>query len=68
VLIPVEDLVDLPVVTLDVDEGRQFRHGGELARAGEGRVLVRGPAGLLGIGTLGGGLLHPNKVLVDTPP
>jgi tRNA pseudouridine55 synthase len=66
-LIPVEDLVDLPVVILDADEGRRFGHGGELARAGDGRVLVRGPAGLLGIGTLGGGVLHPKTVLVDTP-
>jgi tRNA pseudouridine55 synthase len=66
-LVPVEDLVDLPVVTLDADDARRFGHGGELARAGDGRVLVRGPAGLLGIGTLGGGLLHPNTVLADTP-
>jgi tRNA pseudouridine55 synthase len=66
-LIPVEKLIDLPMVTLDADDARRFAHGMELTRAGDGRVLVRGPNGLLGIGTLGGGLLHPNKVLVGTP-
>lgn len=66
-LVPVEDLIDLPVVRLDADEGRRFAHGGELMRAGDGRVLVHGPNGLLGIGTLGGGLLHPNKVLAGAP-
>ena len=66
-LVPVEPLIDLPVVTLDADAARRFAQGGELTQAGDGRVLVRGPSGLLGIGTLGGGLLHPNKVLVGTP-
>jgi len=66
-LVPAEDLIDLPVVALDADEARRFGHGGELSRPGDGRVLVRGPAGLLGVGTLGGGMLHPNKVLVERP-
>lgn len=66
-LVPVEQLVDLPQVTLDGEQARRFGHGGALPWPGDGRVLVRGPSGLLGIGSLAGGLLHPDKVLAESP-
>ena len=58
-------LLDLHPVTLDVDQAGRFTHGGELAWSGEGRVQVHGPSGLLGIGELRGGRLHPRTVLVE---
>ncbi len=64
-LIPVDRLLDLPSVTLDADQAGRFTHGGELAWSGDGRVQVHGPSGLLGIGELRGGRLHPRTVLVE---
>jgi tRNA pseudouridine55 synthase len=64
-LIPVERLLDLDPVTLDTDQAGRFTHGGELAWSGEGRVQVHGPSGLLGIGELRDGRLHPRTVLVE---
>jgi tRNA pseudouridine55 synthase len=66
-LIPVERLLDMPRADLDEEQSRRFVHGGEVAWAGDGQVIVRGPSGLLGIGALGGGWLRPRKVLVDEP-
>jgi len=65
-LIPLERLVDLPQLVLDQAQARRFGNGGELPRSGEGRVLVRGPSGVLGIGLLAGGVLHPQKVLAES--
>jgi tRNA pseudouridine55 synthase len=64
-LIPVDRLLDLRPVTLDLDQAGRFTHGGELAWSGEGRVQVHGPSGLLGIGELRAGRLHPRTVLVE---
>jgi tRNA pseudouridine55 synthase len=64
-LIPVDQLLDLDRVTLDLDQAGRFTHGGELAWSGEGRVQVHGPSGLLGIGELRDGRLHPRTVLVE---
>jgi hypothetical protein len=65
-LIPLERLVDLPQLVLDEQQARRFRNGGELPRSGDGRVLVRGPSGVLGIGLLADGVLHPQKVLAES--
>lgn len=64
-LIPVDELLDLPVVVLDPVQAARFAHGGTVAWSGGGRVAVRGAAGLLGIGTLADGRLHPRTVLVE---
>jgi len=67
-LIPVERLLDLPILSLDEDQARQFANGGLVAwSAGDApldeRVLVRDQGGLLGLGSLAGGTLQPRKVL-----
>jgi tRNA pseudouridine55 synthase len=64
-VIPVDRLLDLTPVTLDAGQAGRFSHGGELAWSGEGRVQVHGPQGLLGIGELRDGRLHPRTVLVE---
>lgn len=64
-LIPVERLLDLETVTLDAEKAGRFTHGGELSWSGAGRRQVHGPSGLLGIGELHGGRLHPRTVLVE---
>jgi tRNA pseudouridine55 synthase len=63
-LVPVDRLLDLERVALDADQASRFVHGGELAWPGDGRVQVHGPSGLLGIGELRNGSLHPRTVLV----
>jgi tRNA pseudouridine55 synthase len=65
-LIPVDRLLDLPRITLDADQTGRFTHGGVLDWFGEGRAMVHGPDGLLGIGELGDGRLRPRTVLVET--
>ena len=67
-LIPVEQLLDLPVLALDEEQARRFANGGEVAWSVidaplDERVLVRDEAGLLGLGSLTDGTLHPRKVL-----
>lgn len=64
-LVPVERLVDLPQLTLEDEQARRFGNGGELPWSGDGRVLVRGPSGVLGVGLLADGVLHPQKVLAE---
>jgi tRNA pseudouridine55 synthase len=64
-LIPVDGLLDLATVALDAGQATRFSHGGDVAWPGDGRVQVHGPAGLLGIGDLGDGRLHPRTVLVE---
>jgi hypothetical protein len=59
-------LLDLERVTLDAEQASRFTHGGELAWTGEGRVQVHGPDGMLGIGELRDGSLHPRTVLVES--
>ena len=65
-LVPLEQLVDLPQLALDEEQARRFRSGGELRWSGDGRVLVRGPLGVLGVGLLADGALHPQKVLAES--
>jgi tRNA pseudouridine55 synthase len=65
-LIPVDGLLQLPLVTLDPEQAGRFSHGGEVAWPGEGRIQVHGPNGLLGIGELGAGRLRPRTVLAET--
>jgi tRNA pseudouridine55 synthase len=64
-LIPVDGLLDLATVALDAGQATRFSHGGDVEWPGDGRVQVHGPAGLLGIGELGDGRLHPRTVLVE---
>jgi tRNA pseudouridine55 synthase len=64
-LIPVERLLGLETVTLEAEGAERFTHGGELAWPGDGRRQVHGPSGLLGIGELRDGRLHPRTVLVE---
>jgi tRNA pseudouridine55 synthase len=64
-LIPVERLLGLAQVTLDGDQAGRFRHGSDVAWPGAGRVQVHGPTGMLGIGELSDGRLHPRTVLVE---
>jgi tRNA pseudouridine55 synthase len=64
-LVPLEQLVDLPQLVLNQEQARRFGNGGELPKSGEGRVLVRGPSGVLGVGLLVDGVLHPQKVLAE---
>lgn len=65
-LIAVGTLIPLPRVTLDADAAWRFTHGSTGAApdgSGEGRVVVHGPAGLLGIGHVAAGTLQPDKVI-----
>jgi tRNA pseudouridine55 synthase len=64
-LIPVERLLGIETVTVDAEGAERFTHGGELPWPGEGRRQVHGPSGLLGIGELRDGRLHPRTVLVE---
>jgi tRNA pseudouridine55 synthase len=65
-LIPVDRLLELERVALDAEQASRFTHGGELPWEGEGRVQVHGTAGLLGVGELRDGSLHPRTVLVES--
>jgi tRNA pseudouridine55 synthase len=65
-LIPVERLLTLEMVTLDAEQAGRFTHGGEVTWSGSGRTQVHGPSGLLGIGELRDGRLHPRTVLVES--
>jgi tRNA pseudouridine55 synthase len=62
-VIPVDRLLILPSLGLDHEQAGRFSHGSEVAWAGDGRVQVHGPAGLIGIGELGDGRLRPRIVL-----
>ena len=67
-LIPVEQLLDLPVLALDEEQARRFANGGEVAWSVidaplDERVLVRDETGLLGLGAVTDGTLRPRKVL-----
>ncbi len=69
-LLPPADLVPLPRLQLDAGAALRFIHGSALPFAtasGPGRHAVFDGERLIGIGTLSGGLLQPNKVLVDAP-
>jgi tRNA pseudouridine55 synthase len=65
-LIPVERLLTLDAVTLDAEQAGRFTHGGDVVLPGNGRAQVHGPSGLLGIGELRDGRLHPRTVLVES--
>jgi len=64
-LLPVADLLPLPKLRLEPADAERFAHGLQLSVGadGSGRHAIFGAAGLLGIGTLEGGLLQPDKVL-----
>ena len=68
-LIPVEQLLELPVLLLDEEQARRFANGGAVAWSAldappDERVLVRDVRGLLGTGAVTDGTLRPRKVLV----
>ncbi len=56
----------MDAVTLDAEQAGRFTHGGEVSWSGSGRAQVHGPTGLLGIGELRDGRLHPRTVLVES--
>jgi tRNA pseudouridine55 synthase len=64
-VMPVGELLPLPRLEVTPDDARAFRHGS--ARAHEtallGRVAVFADGVLLGIGSVGGGMLQPDKVV-----
>jgi tRNA pseudouridine55 synthase len=65
-MLPVAELLPLPRVTLAPAEAERFVHGAlvRLPTPGQGgRTAVFGGDELLGVGTIDGELLHPDKVL-----
>ena len=62
---PVAELLDLPRLELDADLARRFRHGSRVAvdDGQPGRHAVFGGSELLGVGSVTGGVLQPEKVL-----
>jgi tRNA pseudouridine55 synthase len=66
-MVPIGELLPLPRVQLDPAEADRFVHGSLVQlqpdRAAEGRMAVFGAGELLGVGTLRGGQLQPDKVL-----
>jgi len=65
-LVAIDQLVDLPQLALSDEQACRFANGGELPWSGDGRVLVCGPSGVLGVGVLLDGVLHPQKVLAES--
>ena len=66
-LLPVEQLLRMPAVTLEAASAARFVNGVVLEVAGvDGRHAVHGPDGFIGIGRLSGGRLQPEKVLPVT--
>jgi tRNA pseudouridine55 synthase len=65
---PVGELLRLPRVVLDLPAAQRFRHGSVVGLGAEmaaGRVAVFAGRELLGIGTVAGGSLQPDKVLPE---
>jgi tRNA pseudouridine55 synthase len=65
---PVGDLLRLPRVALGLHDAERFRHGSSVGLAGagsSGRVAVFAGPELLGIGTVTGASLKPEKVLPE---
>jgi tRNA pseudouridine55 synthase len=66
-ILPIAELLPLPRVQLDALEADRFRHGSPIrvqpGRGGDGRMAVFDADQLLGVGTLRGGTLQPDKVL-----
>jgi len=66
---PVADLLPLPRIVLGPDDAVRFRHGSTVGLdddASDGRAAIFAGAELLGIGTVAGGSLQPDKVLPVT--
>jgi Pseudouridine synthase II TruB, C-terminal len=67
VVMPVGDLLHLPRLVLDAAGARDFTHGSarriELEGMADGPHAVFADDELLGIGSLRGGVLQPEKVL-----
>jgi tRNA pseudouridine55 synthase len=67
-MLPPAELLPLPRVLLDAGEGDRFVHGSAVrlppGRAADGRTAVFRADELLGVGSVRGGLLQPEKVLV----
>ncbi|HEX6132142.1 MAG TPA: tRNA pseudouridine(55) synthase TruB [Actinomycetota bacterium] len=63
---PVGDLLPLPRVTLDPDAAWRFLHGSSqpVGDLPDGRAVIYRGGDLLGIGRVGAGALHPEKVVV----
>jgi tRNA pseudouridine55 synthase len=71
-ILPVAGLLPLPRLALDAEQAIRFRHG-SLVRLGgvtpaAGRHAVFGAEELLGVGTVDGGMLQPEKVLASEVP
>ncbi len=65
-IVPLDRLLSLPRVDLDAASARRFVHGAALRiTSGNGRRAVYSETGLIGVGTLTHGVLHPDKVLVE---
>ena len=65
-ILPVGDLLRLPVITLDPDAATAFRNGSARhldASAADGRVAVFAAGQLVGIGAVSRNVLQPEKVL-----
>jgi tRNA pseudouridine55 synthase len=69
-ILPVGDLLPLPRLQLVPPEASRFAHGSTVAvppaRAGDGRWAIFLDRDLLGIGSLRGGILQPEKVVSGT--
>lgn len=64
-VLPVGELLPLPRVDLEPDDARAFRHGSARTHASamRGRVAVFADGALLGVGSLDGAVLQPDKVV-----
>ena len=64
-VLPVGQLLPLPRLDLDPDAAHAFRHGSARPHENgqEGRVAVFADGALMGVGSLEGGVLQPEKVL-----
>jgi len=67
-ILPVGDLLPLPALTLAPDSAWRFVHGSAQAVAGQAAGAVKvfdGGGALIGVGSVSGGLLQPEKVLPE---
>jgi tRNA pseudouridine55 synthase len=69
-ILPVEQLLPLRRVDLGDDRARRFTHGSSVPvdDVADGRVAAMGGGRLLGVGTVAGGILQPEKVMPQDAP